>query len=340
MDRRPSHEAESLAPWRRLLARLQRHAPAAPAPAPAPQELAALGEIWARHIEVARVQGAQAVDALTVIFAGIERQLAAAIEASQAAVRALGDNGGGMEGAMSQARQRLETVLATLAEAVAGKQALLASVAKVVEASHSLGSSAESVQKVARMTSLLSINARIEAARAGEAGRGFAVVADEVRKLAGLARENADDILRRVGTIDEAIREAARDADHMRSEDDRRIHLCQAEVAQVVEGIGQSLGGVVSASDALCQIGQATRAQVASALVEFQYQDRIGQRLGHVQDNVRAWAGELAARGVLGAEDVAALEARLLASYTMPDEGRTHRGEAEAAAADDGLTMF
>ncbi len=39
------------------------------------------------------------------------------------------------------------------------------------------------INKIARRTNILSINASIEAARAGEAGRGFAVVAEEIQKL-------------------------------------------------------------------------------------------------------------------------------------------------------------
>ena len=65
-----------------------------------------------------------------------------------------------------------------------------------------VGGVAESIQRIAKQTRLLSLNAGIEAARAGEAGRGFAVVAGEVKTLAEETRTatvRISDIVRALG---------------------------------------------------------------------------------------------------------------------------------------------
>ncbi len=65
------------------------------------------------------------------------------------------------------------------------------------------------IQKVARQTSLLALNASIEAARAGAAGQGFAVVAAEVKALAAQTAVATDDITRQVDDIQQAVERTA-----------------------------------------------------------------------------------------------------------------------------------
>jgi methyl-accepting chemotaxis protein len=202
-----------------------------------------------------------------------------------------------------------------------------------------LRETALSVERIAQMTTLLSINARIEAARAGQAGLGFAVVADEVRRLAAQTREDSQAIMSRVAHIETVIRSAGKSAETLRKRDEELMERARNDMGDVVDDLGSSMERLVQASDALSGIGVETRRNLAESLVQLQFQDRVSQRLAHVQANVEAFSGGLAT-GWPNAAAVAELDARLVASYTMPDENQTHSGEAAppaaAAAADDG----
>ena len=112
------------------------------------------------------------------------------------------------------------------------------------------------VQKIARQSKLLALNAAMEAARAGERGEGFAVVAHEVRRLAATAAEAAEqtdarirDVLDQVRAAREASRRAGETAGVVRAATETARESFE-EVEKGVAEVEQWTGDVAATAEA------------------------------------------------------------------------------------------
>lgn len=79
-----------------------------------------------------------------------------------------------------------------------------------------------SIQRIARKTQLLAMNATIEAVRAGEAGLGFVIVAQEVKELSAQTSQAATEINARISHLQ---RETTAVANAINSQSDLPIRL-------------------------------------------------------------------------------------------------------------------
>lgn len=96
------------------------------------------------------------------------------------------------------------------------------------------------VQKIARQSKLLALNAAMEAARAGEHGHGFAVVASEVRRLASSSAEAAQ---RTTSLVREMVDSVAHSRD---------------STARTVTTVEQVLGATRAARQSLAKVEEGT----------------------------------------------------------------------------------
>jgi len=122
-------------------------------------------------------------------------------------------------------RVRLETTATSLQTLASDALESAEGINAMSAAMDEIGAFLVLVQKIARQSKLLALNAAMEAARAGEQGHGFAVVASEVRRLATSSAEAAQ---RTTSLVQEMVDSVA----HSRESTSRTL----ATVEQVMEG--------------------------------------------------------------------------------------------------------
>ena len=184
-------------------------------------------------------------------------------------------------------RARLDASAAALGTLATEVAVSAAAVEGVAEASEEIRAFVTLVQKMARQSKLLALNAAMEAARAGEHGRGFAVVASEVRRLAASSSEAAE---RTVAVVNAVLARVA----ESRASSAQTVHTVEAVLE--VSRDGARTFGEVSAALEVSQQWTASIADAATrsdALVAAM--TRQLDRLAHGTESFAAAMQEVAA---------------------------------------------
>jgi len=299
--------------------------------------------VWSSHIGASRDQMEAAIVALVGQFSGIVFKLEQALAASG---EARNTQGGGMVEVFADSERELRSLLDMLASAAASKSAMLEKIEGLQHITAQLQKMAADVASIAWQTNLLALNAAIEAARAGEAGRGFAVVANEVRMLSNRSAEAGKHIAQQVGQISNAIASTSLAAGESMRDEQRSVQASGDTINKVLDAFRGVTDALVQSSDLLQRESVGIKAEVADALVQLQFQDRVSQILSHVQQNIarmpvyleehRQRAAADPANPASGEADLPVLEARALlaeleSTYAMAEEHALHQGAAKPA---------
>lgn len=319
---------------------------AAHASNPVDQEFEQITNNWVptinNQLTTASNQMEAGIVSLTQSFADIHARLNETMALASQAAEVLSSSSGG-EGLAQHVANDLQAMLESIRVSLTEKAEIMDEVKRFMASTEELSKMAASVENLAAKTNLLALNAAIEAARAGEEGRGFSIVADEVRKLSMLSADTGVKIRERVMQIASAAKRAGEGAARMQVSDEKVLNQANHTLSDVVSQFEQVTGPLHSTSQEIIANTQQVSSGLNNAVVHFQFQDRVSQILGHVQDSLSQLKAQLADGP--GGLKVAELMRELERNYTMAEERVNHGSggantPAAKAAADDELTFF
>jgi methyl-accepting chemotaxis protein len=252
-----------------------------------------LAPLWANQLNASRAQMEQAISTLAERFAGIVTRLNQAVMASNASAGSIDDRDHGLVAVFAKSEWELNAVVASLKSAISSKSDMLAKVQSMDKFIVELQEMAADVANIAAQTNLLALNAAIEAVRAGERGRGFAVVANEVRMLSNRSGEAGRRIAEKVKIISSGILDARRAVEDSLESESRSMLTSEETIETVLRQLKEMTGSLVQSANILKQESIGIQSEVSNALVQLQFQDRVGQIMTHVEHNIQRLSEKL-----------------------------------------------
>ncbi len=241
--------------------------------------------IICRNVESSNHKTEESVTELSQGFSSLAARLEEVINTSKSRSESLGD-GHGMLALFTESRGSLQTVIDSLESSLALENHLLNEVETLAGHTDELNEMAGDVGQIADQINLLALNAAIEAARAGEHGRGFAVVADEVRKLASMSAETGQKMREKVANIGEAVTGTLKQAENSISHNQVAVDDGKSTIESVFGKLQTTIEVLQDDSTSLRACSTDIRNEISNVLVSFQFQDRVSQILGRVQEDI------------------------------------------------------
>jgi methyl-accepting chemotaxis protein len=302
--------------------------PSAPAEDEAVATFAAFFDTVCAQLQFGQSAGDSAVNQLAEDFQALYQSLSQSLVLAQQTASSFES---GPQSFAARSETELGLVLDILQKAFARKAMLLQSNEQVATAAGALKHQTEIIQRISKEITLLSLNASIEAARAGEAGRGFSVVAERVRELSDITSQAALDIIRRMDTLMQAIAGSSSQLRDSGDADEHLMHEARQRIGDVLSGLEQLTTDLCGTIGRLDDTQQQVQSKLQHAITEFQFQDRVSQRLAHLISALQQ-LNLLYQQGCTPQQrDIEQIGSSLYQSYTMHDERELHRATLPAS---------
>ncbi len=302
---------------------------------------------WQKQSEIALHQGNDGVNNLARDFSDIREKLITSINTSRKTTENLGEEQGLLE-IIQRSESDLTQIITSLQSAMLARDKLLDNINNLTQIADELSKMGEDVAGIANQTNLLALNAAIEAARAGESGRGFAVVADEVRTLSTRSGETGARISERIEQVNATLQSTLTQTREFAEQDAAILQQSEETIQQVIESYNSKGQSLIQSAQQLEQDSLYVREDIDKVLVSLQFQDRIGQMIGHViEDMVRMNELLIKNSEQLNESDVLVSindnnwMKRLKSSYTSVEQLATiDDNETPSSPADEEITFF
>jgi len=315
-------------------------APAGPATLPEAVPAAAgmvglaqsLVPLWASQTGHARAQMEQAVTALAGRFSAIHREL------KEAAGAASLESAREIQQAIAQGEAELEGIIAALSSGQEARSEQLRRIGQLAGFTGELTEMSAEVAAIAAQTNLLALNAAIEAAHARELGKGFAVVAEEVRKLSERSGATGNLITQRVESLNRVLQDALGASTAYHDQETALIQSSGVTIHEVIARFEEAAQALARSTGQVEQVNARVQGEVSETLVQLQFQDRVGQILQNVVQDMGKFASRL--DGNPSAVDLERWMAELASTYTTSEQTAIHQGLSAELPAESDITFF
>ncbi len=186
------------------------------------------------------------------------------------------------------------------------------------------------VDRIAFGNTILALNAKIEAAHIGERGAGFEIVAQELWTQARRSQEITEDIRATILSLSGDAKAAETEVGGMACADRSRIAELQDQVQDALGHLESAHGNMRRSVASAGERSEALAEEIAAAVQTMQFQDRLGQRIGHIVEALQsmhhAIDEQLEPLGRKAPSEIRKSKATelLSGSYTMHSERSVH----------------